>query len=320
MLKFLFELDKNIPQKDEPRYDAYSKGFIEGDVTIHASNSVFFQKSCVKVAELGIYLGQWMEQVQHGQNVHMNYETPDREEIILSFSYEEDNQWRVSSSWQQFELQESISTTTLVESVQRYLYELNKELRAIEYPVTFDQYLRGEQMMQLSYKRLCDSKADTTSIEVYNESERVGAVRGYYKNTLMKVLDFIPKVGSNIIYEIKDSKDNIRVVAKDVSRQRQRRILVTYKDNHDVEHEILICDGKLLDANFLFTFTYKAEEFVIHKTTFGMGKLLRKGYVIADWNIRLEEDMYHIEMNVYDEDYIEDQYLLLGVFHAVLYG
>ncbi len=94
MLKFLFELDKNIPQKDEPRYDAYSKGFIEGDVTIHASNSVFFQKSCVKVAELGIYLGQWMEQVQHGQNVHMNYETPDREEIILVSSYEEDNQWR----------------------------------------------------------------------------------------------------------------------------------------------------------------------------------------------------------------------------------
>ncbi|NIA60076.1 cytoplasmic protein [Bacillus pacificus] len=320
MLKFLFELDKNIPQKDEPRYDAYSKGFIEGDVTIHASNSVFFQKSCMKVAELGIYLGQWMEQVQHGQNVHMNYETPDREEIILSFSYEEDNQWRVSSSWQQFEVQECISTTALVESVQRYLYELNKELRATEYPVTFDQYLRGEQVMQLSYKRLCDSKADTTSIEVYNESERVGVVRGYYKNMLMRVLDFIPKVGSNIIYEIKDSKDNNRVIAKDVSRQRQRRILVTYNDNHDAEHEILVCDGKLLDANFLFTFTYKREEYVVHKTTFGMGKLLRKGYVIADWNIRLEEDMYHIEMNVYDEDYIEDQYLLLGVFHAVLYG
>ena len=207
-----------------------------------------------------------------------------------------------------------------MESVQRYLYELNKELRALEYPVTFDQYLRGERVMQLSYKRLCDSKADTVPIEVYNESDRVGTVRGYYKNTLMRVLDFIPKVGSNIIYEIKDSKDNIRVIAKDVSRQRQRRILVTYKDNHDAEHEILVCDGTLLDANFLFTFTYKREEFVVHKTTFGMGKLLRKGYVIADWNIRLEEDMYYIEMNVYDKDYIEDQYLLLGVFHAVLYG
>ncbi|MGH0777263.1 tubby C-terminal domain-like protein [Bacillus cereus] len=320
MLKFSFELDKNIPQKDEPRYDAYSKGFIEGEVTIYAGDSVLFQKSCMKVAELGIYLGQWMEQVQHGQNVHMNYETPDREEIILSFSYEEDNQWRVSSSWQQFEVQECISTTALVESVQRYLYELNKELRMVEYPVTFDQYLRGERVMQLSYKRLCDSKADTVPIEVYNESEGVGVVRGYYKNTLMRVLDFIPKVGSNIIYEIKDSKDNIRVIAKDVSRQRQRRILVTYIDNHDAEHEILVCDGKLLDANFLFTFTYKREEYVVHKTTFGMGKLLRKGYVIADWNIRLEEDMYYIEMNVYDQDYIEDQYLLLGVFHAVLYG
>lgn len=320
MLKFSFELDKNIPQKDEPRYDAYSKGFIEGEVTIYAGDSVLFQKSCMKVAELGIYLGQWMEQVQHGQNVHMNYETPDRDETILSFFYEEDNQWRVSSSWQQFELQECISTTTVVESVQRYLYELNKELRMVKYPVTFDQYLRGERVMQLSYKRLCDSKADTVPIEVYNESEGVGVVRGYYKNTLMRVLDFIPKVGSNIIYEIKDSKDNIRVIAKDVSRQRQRRILVTYIDNHDAEHEILVCDGKLLDANFLFTFTYKREEYVVHKTTFGMGKLLRKGYVIADWNIRLEEDMYYIEMNVYDQDYIEDQYLLLGVFHAVLYG
>lgn len=320
MLTFLFELDKGLPQKDEPRYVAYANGFIEGDLTICVGDRVFFQKSCMKVAELGIYLGQWMEQVQHGQNEQLNYETIDRDEVILGFFYEEDDQWRVSSSWQQFELHERISTTTLVESIQRYLNELNKELRAIEYPVTFDQYLRGEPMMQLSYKRLCDSKADTMLVEVYNGSKQVGVVRGYYKNTLMKVLDFIPKVGSNIIYEIKDSKDNIRVIAKDVSRQRQRKILVTYIDNNNAKHEILVCDGKLLDANFLFTFTYKTEEYVVHKTSLGLGKLLRKGYVIADWNIRLEEDMYYIEMNVFDDDYIENQYLLLGVFHAVLYG
>ncbi|HDR7794480.1 TPA: cytoplasmic protein [Bacillus luti] len=320
MLTFLFELDKSIPQKDEPRYAAYANGFIEGNVTIRVGDKVFLQKSCMKVAEMGIYVGQWMEQVQNGQNVHMNYETADRDETILGFFYEEDNQWRISSSWQQFELHERISTAALVESVQRYLYELNKELRMIEYTVTFDQYLRGERVMQLSYKRPCDSKADEMPIEVYNGSKRVGVVRGYYKNTLMRVLDFIPKVGSNIIYEIKDSKDNIRIVAKDVSRQRQRRILVTYIDNSDVEHEILVCDGKLLDANFLFTFTYRAEEYVVHKTSFGMGKLLRKGYVIADWNIRLEGDMYCIEMKVYDENYVQEQYLLLGVFHAVLYG
>lgn len=320
MLTFSFELDKSIPQKDEPRYVAYANGFIEGNLKICVGDRVLFQKSCMKVAELGIYLGQWMEQVQHGQNVHMNYETIDRDEVILGFFYEEDNQWRISSSWQQFELHERISTTTLVESVQRYLYELNKELRVIEYPVTFDQYLRGERVMQLSYKRLCDRKADTKPIEVYNGSKQVGVVRGYYKNMLMKVLDFIPKVGSNINYEIKDSKENIRIIAKDVSRRRQRKILVTYIDNNDAEHEILVCDGRLLDANFLFTFTYKTEEYVVHKTSFGIGKLLRKGYVIADWSIRLEEDMYYIEMNVYNDDYIQDQYLLLGVFHAVLYG
>ncbi len=56
------------------------------------------------------------------------------------------------------------------------------------------------------------------------------------------------------------------------------------------------------------------------KLLLGWESYYEKGYVIADWNIRLEEDMYHIEMNVYDKDYIEDQYLLLGIFHAVLYG
>ena len=120
--------------------------------------------SCMK-GRAGIYLGQWMEQVQYGQNEQMNYETPERDEVILRFFYEEDDQWKIYSSWQQFEIQESISTATLVESVQRHLYELNKELRAIQYPVTFDQYLRGERMMH-SYKRPCDSKADMTSIEV----------------------------------------------------------------------------------------------------------------------------------------------------------
>ena len=83
------------------------------------------------------------------------------------------------------------------------------------------------------------------------------------------MLDFIPKVGSNIIYEIKDSKDNIRVIAKDVSRQRQRRILVTYKDNHDAEHEILVCDGKLLDANFYLPLHIRRKNLLFIKLLLG---------------------------------------------------
>ena len=90
-----------------------------------------------------------MEQVQHGQNVPMKYETADREEVILVSSTKRIIINGMFSSWQEFELQERIATTTLIESVQRYLYELNKELRMIEYPVTFDQYLRGERMMRL---------------------------------------------------------------------------------------------------------------------------------------------------------------------------
>jgi hypothetical protein len=320
MITFSFELDKDIPQKGELRYATYANGFIEGDVAICVGDRVFFKEASVSVAELGIHLGQWMEQVQHGQNEPMNYKPGEYDKEVLDFSYEEDDQWKVSSGLQQFELDERICTTTLVESVQRYLYELNKELRAINYPVTFDQYLRGERLMQLSYKRLLDREADMTPIEVYNGSEQVGVVRGYYANVLMKVLDFIPKVGSNIRYEIKDSDGNIRIMSKDASRKRRRKVAVTYIDNNDVKHEILVCDGKLMDANYLFTFTYKKKEYVVHRNSLGLGKLLRNGYVIADWNVRLEEDTYHIEMNVYDDDYIQDQYLLLGVFHTVLYG
>jgi hypothetical protein len=320
MLTFSFELDKDIPQKDEPRYAAYANGFIDGDVTIYVGDRVFFKESSIHVAELGIHLGQWMEQVQHGQNTLMNYQPGESDKVFLDFFYEEGDQWKVSSGLQEFELTEHISTTTLVESVQHYLDELNKELRTIHYPVTFDQYLRGERVMKLSYKRLVDSAADMTPIEVYNESEQVGVVRGYYANVLMKVLDFIPKVGSNIKYEIKDSKGNIRIMSKDVSRRRRRQVAVTYIDNNDQKHEIVVCDGKLLDTNSLFTFTYKAKEYVVHRSLPQLGKVLRNGYVIADWSVRLEEDTYHIEMNVYDGDYIEDQYLLLGVFHAVLYA
>ena len=43
MLTFLFELDKNLPQKDEPRYVAYTNGFIEGDLTICMGDRVFFK-------------------------------------------------------------------------------------------------------------------------------------------------------------------------------------------------------------------------------------------------------------------------------------
>lgn len=40
----------------------------------------------MKVAELGIYLGQWMEQVQHGQNVPMKYETLTVKRSFLAYS------------------------------------------------------------------------------------------------------------------------------------------------------------------------------------------------------------------------------------------
>ncbi len=52
-----------------------------------------------------------------------------------------------------------------------------------------------------------------------------------------------------------------------------------------------------------FTFTYKREEYVVHKTSIGLETITKRLIVYLD--ICLEEDMYSIEMDVYDEDYID---------------
>ncbi|GGE58084.1 cytoplasmic protein [Priestia taiwanensis] len=316
MITFSFELDKHIPQEGEPTYTAYKNGFIEGELTIFVDDRVYFQKPSIKVAELGIYLGEWMEHVQYGQNVQMNYGTMDRKEVILDFTHEEDDKWSISSIWQEFVLDEHISTTTLLEGIKGYIQQLNEELRSIEYPVTFGQYLREERVMQLSYTRPIDSKADETVLELYNGSDQVGVIRGYYKNSLLKMLDFIPRRSSNLKYELKDSEGNIRISTKDTSKWRRRKIYVTYVDNNNTEHEIIVVDGKLVDADSLFTLTYKGADYVIHKKLFGLCKLLKKDHVIADWNIQVEGDTYRMELNVYDEEYVDEWYFVLGVLHS----
>ena len=83
----------------------------------------------MNIAELGICLGEWLNEIQRGNNQTMHFNTIDHDESILDFFYVGQENWRIHSIWQEFEADESIHTLNLREAVKQYVYDLNNELK-----------------------------------------------------------------------------------------------------------------------------------------------------------------------------------------------
>ncbi|WP_051759023.1 tubby C-terminal domain-like protein [Bacillus manliponensis] len=172
-------------------------------------------------------------------------------------------------------------------------------------------------MSQFSYKLELLSTS-TKPVEIYKGEQKVGVVKGFYKNIFMRILDYIYSSSSIISYELKDKENNIRIISKDATGLGRKKVLVRYIDNDNKEHEILMRDEKPFDIGEQVTFEYKNQKYVISKKPFQPAELLLDDHLIAEWKI--QPAAFRVVMNIVDYDYIEEQYLILGLFHAYLYA
>jgi hypothetical protein len=154
-------------------------------------------------------------------------------------------------------------------------------------------------------------------IDIYGESGKIGIVKGFYGNVFAKMLDKIGQ-GCYLDYEFRDSKNNIRVISKDIRGFTRRKILVKYIDDDKVEHKIMMNETKCFDIAEEMTFVYKNQEYVINKEIFEPVKLLLDGSVIADCKVQFTNYAYNVRMNIYNQMYVKEHYLLLGLFHVSL--
>ena len=120
------------------------------------------------------------------------------------------------------------------------------------------------------------------------------------------------------MYELRDSENNVRIISKDARGFTRKKAFVTYIDHNQVEHEIVMRETECFDIDEKITFIYKNKEYLISKRLFEPAQLVVDGDVIADCNVQFMNRAYNVKMNIYNYAYLQEHYLVLGLFHAAL--
>lgn len=169
----------------------------------------------------------------------------------------------------------------------------------------------------------------TKCLEIHRGIEKIGAFKGYYKNTFIKYLEEFLNDGRPYFlnYELTDSTGNVRLHAK-MSSLWKNEISVSYVENNETNTEILMKNMK--DVRFgpkRIEFTYHGENYSIFKKESIKEALTLNPYpaemffgkkLIADWKIDVFDR--RVIVHIIDNDFIEEEYLILGLFHVFLYA
>ncbi|WP_420805446.1 tubby C-terminal domain-like protein [Gracilibacillus halophilus] len=170
--------------------------------------------------------------------------------------------------------------------------------------------------MQYSYKLRLTSP--TKPIDLFKGESKIGILQGSYKNIWTKMFDyFILKNSTFIRFEIKDSNHNHRLTSSSVTKLGNKKVKIIYTPSKNEKTELVIKDSKMFDIGDEATFEYNENTFVIKKPSLKPAKLLLNNHLIAEWKD------YHLNrtvtLDIFNYDYIQDEYLILGIFHCYFY-
>lgn len=126
---FSFDLDKEIEKELISTRNFKLLADIEGDMEIVINNRTFFSEKYLLLLEFGIEVNKWLVRVKSNEVVDFSYETMSfNEGPILEFTQTSEGNWRIFSQWQEFDCTQNIPQNVLIDSVEKFLTELEAQL------------------------------------------------------------------------------------------------------------------------------------------------------------------------------------------------
>lgn len=125
---FSLDLDKEIEKELISTRNFKLLADIEGDLEIVINNRTFLSEKYLLLLEFGIEVYKWLTRVKSNEVVDFSYQTMSfNEGPILEFTQTSEGNWRIFSQWQEFDCTQKIPQNVLIDSVDKFLAELESQ-------------------------------------------------------------------------------------------------------------------------------------------------------------------------------------------------
>ncbi|MFD1169950.1 DUF7878 domain-containing protein [Oceanobacillus caeni] len=142
MLKLKFELDTTnfIETKLIKKRDGKLLVDIQGRLEVFVNDQCFFLEPSLALLEFGIALKKWKRDKDF---YYYTMEHDEREGPILAFIKEGENHWTIFSIWQLYESRELLPFDRIIDAVDLFLIELDRELLN-NYGFNIDDFIKSK--------------------------------------------------------------------------------------------------------------------------------------------------------------------------------